>query len=223
MVQNVPVHFAEGDLVCGVDVRSAQEAIRSVGKSGWTSAGVVAEAASCTRDEAEELLHTMHAEGFVADPHHGPVPKGHDGRWLDEEEPLATSLLLWHQKSKGKALEKAPIGPPLAPGEADAIIESIIRRCEDVNANSRSSHVVDQVTLYGSVCSEAPEVWDVDVAIVAHLRMAEGADSSLRGQLEGWFRKLHDRADVVVQDETWPDGDVIPEGAMRREIFPPIP
>ena len=102
------------------------------------------------------------------------------------------------------------------------LLADILERCETINRNPRSSHEIDSVTLYGSLCDPlASEIGDVDVAVVARRRdRIDLANPSPRIQLERMLRANNERADVVVTDESWSEGTVIPDGALRRVVYP---
>jgi hypothetical protein len=131
-------------------------------------------------------------------------------------------MVLWHVTDLGRRLAKAPIGEPLTRAEADQLLADILERCETINRNPRSSHEIDSVTLYGSLCDPlASEIGDVDVAVVARRRdRIDLANPSPRIQLERMLRANNERADVVVTDESWSEGTVIPDGALRRVVYP---
>ena len=106
------VHFAEGAIVCGVDVDLAKQVVKCVDSHQWCSSGAVVEELGLTAESIEPLIEALHNEGYLDEPYHGMLPEGHVGTWLPAEAEH-DDLLLWHITSLGKALAKAPIGPAL--------------------------------------------------------------------------------------------------------------
>jgi predicted nucleotidyltransferase len=214
------MHFQEGDVVCGVDVALAKPVVTCVDTHQWCSAAAVARELGLPLETIEPLIRRLHEGGYLDSPHHGPLPDGYESRWLPTEEADGDALLLWHITSQGKTLAKAPIGPALTREEADQLLEDILRRCERINGNGRSSHRIESVTLFGSMCDpDATEFGDVDVVVMAQRRCGDRHDVAPRIQLEGFLRSRNERADVVVIDESWREGSAIPEGARVREVY----
>jgi hypothetical protein len=196
----------------------AQRSVAIIDSWGWCSAGVLALEAGLSNEASMQLIEFLHRDGYLDEPHLGPLERVDHGKWLPSEE--LKELLLWHITTRGKALVKAQIGPPLTREAAEEILEAFLQRCEEINRDSRSSHWVDSVILYGSLCdSSASEIGDVDVAVAARIRNGD-RDSGRRMSLENALRSVNTRMDVIVIDETWADGPVIPCGVRTRQVFP---
>ena len=213
------MHFQTGDLVCDVEVVFVKEVVKCVDAHQWCSAAAVAVELGVPLASVEPLIGSLHEEGFLDAPYHGRLPDSHDGMWLPTE--AEEGLLLWHITSRGKALVKAPIGPALIRDDADDLLDAILRRCALIDANPRSSHQIESVTLYGSLCDpDASEFGDVDVVVVANRRSGDRSDEGPRIQLERYLRSNDERADVVVMDESWRHGTAVPEGARVKQVYP---
>jgi hypothetical protein len=216
------MHFRGGETVCGIDVVLAKLVVKCVESFQWCSAPAAAVDLCLPRESVESLIQELHAGGYLSAPHRGPLSDTHAGKWLASEEADGEAMVLWHVTDLGRRLAKAPIGEPLTRAEADQLLADILERCETINRNPRSSHEIDSVTLYGSLCDPlASEIGDVDVAVVARRRdRIDLANPSPRIQLERMLRANNERADVVVTDESWSEGTVIPDGALRRVVYP---
>jgi hypothetical protein len=212
-------HFNEGDLVCGVDFTLAKQVVRCVDSYQWCSAGAVASELGQSTATMDDLLRNLHDEGYLSPPHCGKLPDGHAGKWLTDEADEGATLLLWHITTAGKQLAKAQIGT-ITRDHADRLLREVLERCDTVNHNPRASHWIDSVLLYGSLCDPlATEVGDVDIAVAARRREGDLTDARPRMGMERYLRAGNERADVVVTDESWSEGSVIPDGTSAQLVF----
>lgn len=214
------MRYEVGSSLCGVDITLAQRTVEVVDGWGWCSVGVLASEVGLSNEASMQLIECLHSEGFLDEPHHGPLERRDHGKWLASEDLSPEELLLWHITTRGKALVKAQIGPPITREVAEEMLEAFLQRCEAVNGASRASHFVDSVTLYGSLCDpSASEFGDVDVAVFARIR-GSAKTAMGRASLEDVLRSDNKRIDVVVIDESWTEGRAIPYGARTRRVFP---
>ncbi len=97
--------------------------------------------------------------------HTGPLADRSEGAWLPGEEDGPEPLLLWHLTSPdGTQLAKAHIGSPISRAAAGALLDGVLDRVRAVNRDPRSTHVIESVTLYGSLADpDRQVVTDVDL------------------------------------------------------------
>jgi len=194
--------------------------------------------------EAHALLLAMESGGYLTR-HTGPLDDGSDGAWLPDEEDGPVPLLLWHLTNPdGTQLAKAHIGSPLSRAAAEALLDGFLDRVRAVNRDPRSTHVIESVTLYGSLGDpDRQEVTDVD--LIAFTRRRHGStagngptgasglssasarrwpleDQALteRTGLHALLRADHDRLDITVVDELSDNMSPLLPGWIRKDVFP---
>lgn len=238
----IAVLLKHGEQICGFPAVQAGYAARTVDAWQWCSAGVVGRELQVSQQEAHALLLALEGGEYLTR-HTGRLAAGHDGAWLPEEENGIEPLLLWHLTSlHGMQLAKAHIGSPISRATAEALLDDLLDRVRTVNRDPRATHVVESVTLYGSLVDlDRQEVTDVDLIVFTRRRQrgAEGtADASgcssasasrwpsegrvrtERAELRALLAARHDRLDVEVVDELSDNQWPLPPGATWRRVFP---
>jgi hypothetical protein len=160
----VDVLLKDGDQICGFPAVQAGYAARTVDALQWCSAGVLAPELQVSPPEARALLLAMEGAGYLTR-HTGPLADRLDGAWLPGEEDGTEPLLLWHLTSlDGTQIAKAHIGSPISRATAGALLDGVLDRVRAVNRDPRSTHIIESVTLYGSLADPSRrEVTDVDL------------------------------------------------------------
>jgi hypothetical protein len=234
----------QGDEICGFPAIQAGYAARTVDAWQWCSVGVLARELQISPSEARALLLAMERGGYLIR-HTGLLPDGHDGAWLVGEEGGAEPLVLWHLTSPdGIQLAKAHIGPPMSRPVAEALLEDFLNRVRAVDRDPHSTHIIESVSLYGSLTDpERCEVTDVDLIVYSRRRRADGADGGSSGatgsgsaSIPEWPSEeqvlteraaLHtllgagnDRLDIAVVDELSDNQSPLPPGAIPKCVFP---
>jgi hypothetical protein len=238
------VLLKDGDQICGFPAVQAGYAARTVDAWQWCSAGVLARELQVSPPEARALLLAMEGGGYLTR-HTGPLADGLDGTWLPDEEDGTEPLLLWHLTSPdGRQLAKAHIGSPVSRAAAEALLDGFLDRVRAVNRAPHFTHVIESVTLYGSLVDpNRREVTDVDLIAFTRRRHrgATGngpADASGRSSasvrrwpseeqaltdrtaLQALLRAGHDRLDIAVVDELSDNQSPLLPGWIRKDVFP---
>lgn len=238
------VLLKHGDQICGFPAVQAGHAARTVDAWQWCSAGVLARELRVSPPEARALLLAMEGGGYLTR-HTGQLADGLDGAWLPSEEDGAEPLLLWHLTSPdGRQLAKAHIGSPISRAAAEALLDGFLDRARAVNCDPCSTHVIETVSLYGSLADpDRQEVTDVDLIAFTRLRNwsatgnrppdangrisagarrwpAEERSLTERTALHELLRAGHDRLDITVVDELSDEQSPLPPGSSRKGVFP---
>lgn len=236
--------FAPEDQVCGVPAAVAREAVRIVESVQWCSAGVLARELRIDITASRCLLQALESDGRLTR-YPGMLPSGHDGAWLPGEEASEEPLVLWHLRyPDGKALAKARIGPAVTRSVAESLLAGFLDRVRAANNDPAGSHVIERVTLFGSLTDPGrQEVGDIDLLVYARRRtrgaspqeardepassgagkrgrwLSQDGAAGLRMGLEGLLRAGDERIDASVIDESSDDPRPLPDGAVEIEVF----
>jgi hypothetical protein len=238
------VLLKDGDQICGFPAVQAGHAARTVDARQWCSVGVLAQERQVSPPEARALLLAMEDGGYLTR-HTGPLADSPEGAWLPGEEDGPEPLLLWHLTSPdGTQLAKAHIGSPISRAAAGALLDGFFDRVRAVNRDTRSTHVIESVTLYGSLADpDRQVVTDVDLIAFTRRRHrgasgngpagASGRSSASarrwpsedqvlteRAALRALLRAGHDRLDITVVDELSDNQSPLLPGWIRKDAFP---
>ena len=236
--------FAPDDEVCGVPAAVARDAVRIVESAQWCTAGVLARELRSDLASSRSLLETLESDGRLTR-YPGMLPPGHGGAWLPEEEACGEPLVFWHLRyPAGKALAKARIGPALPRSDAESLLADFLDRVRAANDDPSGSHMIERVTLYGSLADPSrQEVGDVDLLVYTRRRscgagpggapgeptapgggnhgmwLPQDEAAGLRMRLEASLRGGDERLDASVVDESSDNPRPLPQVAVEIEVF----
>lgn len=238
------VLLKDGDQICGFPAAQAGYAARTVDAWQWCSAGVLARELQASPAEARALLLAMEGGGYLTR-HTGPLADSPEGAWLPGEEDNTEPLLLWHLTSPdGLQLAKAHIGSPISRAAAEVLLDGFLDRVRAVSRDPHATHVIESITLYGSLADpDWQEVTDVDLIAFTRRRHrgatgngpadASGCSSASvprwpsedqalaeRAALHALLRAGHDRLDITVVDELSDNQSPLLPGWIRKDVFP---
>ena len=100
--------------------------------------------------EAEHLLECLEQEGFIV---------------TNATVPASAAEHYWKRTIKGSALSKALFSTPVSRRTAEKKLSEFMNRVHQVNAYSRFLYMVRKVILFGSFCTDALSVGDLDLAV----------------------------------------------------------
>ena len=115
---------------------------------------------------AAEVVERLRTAGVVA-----LVPAVDQGlyRCGDGEQ----GQLIWKTGVAGNAIAKARIGKRMSRADGQRLLEGLLVRVAQINADSDELYDIERVELFGSMLSDdASEVGDVDVRVLARCLMA---------------------------------------------------
>lgn len=234
--------IATDQLIAGLPAVEARRLMRAIREYAVT-VGVIADELGVTREKAVDTIDRLSAEGFVcrvdADERSGLL-------FLDDEAASAADaarLELWGTTIAGNALSKARVGKPITRRKAQALLDGLLARVAQVNADPDSLFVVERVEVFGSFVDDTRDlVGDVDVHVVFDRRVhgdefirraldvaeeAEDAGRRFSSHLDRlsfaereFYRFLRNRSPRLdIQFDPVGDGARLPEGATVRVVF----
>lgn len=149
-----------------VDVRDALKRLHSRTFSLRSAAGWL----RCSEPDAAAFVDDMVAEGFIE--HCKNVREN----LLDSDE-CRPAVSLYELAIAGHALARAHIGDPISRARAQTLLDGVLQRVHEVNANDDWLYWVDELVLFGSFSrpGDGP-VGDVDLAFEVERREMTDAE-----------------------------------------------
>lgn len=153
-------------------------------------------------DDADALVSTLQAEGLI-----DRAELAGSYVAMEDEDVRGGNLSLWTTTIAGTALSKARIGVPMSRSKAQALLDGVLDRVEDVNAGDDWLHWVAKVVLYGSFAQKDDRpVGDVDLAIWLVARYRD----------EEYFQRQHQ---MLIEDDARPSTIVGQVGYAQTKLL----